>query len=346
MVKGLLRKRWLQLALASVGVPLLVYAFSSGPPSQHTGGFGEPTCTECHVGTSGPGSVTITAPATYASGQTYQIMVRVADPNQRRWGFELSARRQAANQQAGTLTATPGQTQLVPTFNGIQYMTHLSAPTTAVGAGFTFAFDWQAPDISAGPVVFHAAGNAANGTGSESGDRIYTTSAVSQPGAPGPAPTLFDGGTVNAASFVAHPNAVAPGSIVAIFGSDLTQGGQSAPNSFFGSNGRLSTFLVGAGVTMNGIAAPLFAAFPGQINAQVPFELAGQTSASVQVTVAGQASVTRTVFLDSTGPGIFLVPTQVSATQGAILNASDASFAAAAGSVPGRTARPARRGQD
>ena len=159
-------------------------------------------------------------------------------------------------------------------------------------------------------------------------------------------PVVFEDGVVNAASFAPPPNEVAPGSIVAVFGNNLTQDGQSAPGSFFDSNGKLSTSLAGASVTMNGISAPLLAAFPGQLNIQVPVELAGQTSASLQVTVAGQASTPRTVFLDSTDPGIFLVPTEVSATQGAIQNASDATFAAAVGSVPGRTARPARPGQD
>src|SRR4026209_70819 len=111
-----------------MAVPLLLFAFAEGPPSEHTAGFGEPNCTECHVGTpvnSGAGSVTITVrdsggavASQYASGQTYQITDRVADPQRTsastsRWGFELSARTQSG-QQAGSLAPSSNRTQLLP----------------------------------------------------------------------------------------------------------------------------------------------------------------------------------------------------------------------------------------
>ncbi len=350
IIRRLLRSRWWQVALAALAVPLLVYAFSTGPPSEHTGGFNEPTCNECHVGTplnGGAGSVVITAPSTYASGQTYPITVRVSDPNttQRRWGFELSARTQNG-QQAGSLVPTNNQTQLLPTFNGIQYISHTSLGTRAgTTQGVNFTFNWQAPNVTAGPVVFHAAGNAANNSGTEVGDHIYTTSATVQPEVLGPPPDVLEGGIVEAATFKLHPNPVAPGSIVAIFGTNLTNG-SSADHSAFGADGKLLTELAGAQVTFNGFRAPLYAAFAGalsQLNVQVPFEVAGAASASVQVTVAGQSSVPRTVFLDAVSPNIFMV-LAAGPTQGAILNASDAALAAPAGSIPG--ARPARRGQD
>ena len=162
----------LKIVLLCLAVPILVYAFDTGAPQAHTGGFGEPTCTECHVGialNSGPGRVTVTvnAPSGYASGVTYPVTVTVSDPNQRRWGFELSARTQGG-QQAGTLIAGPdGFTQLLLDFGGIQYITHTSAgtrPGTPNGASFNFS--WRAPATSAGPVVFNVAGNAAD-------NRIY-----------------------------------------------------------------------------------------------------------------------------------------------------------------------------
>ena len=37
-----------KILLASIAVPILVLAFAEGPPSEHTGGFGEGNCTECH----------------------------------------------------------------------------------------------------------------------------------------------------------------------------------------------------------------------------------------------------------------------------------------------------------
>ena len=60
---------------------------------------------------------------------------------------------------------------------------------------------------------------------------------------------------------------VAPGTIVAIFGSDLASApiaAQSTP---------LPTILGDTSVTFNGVLAPLFFVSPGQINAQVPWNL-------------------------------------------------------------------------
>src|SRR5689334_19670346 len=148
-----------KIVVTSAALPLLVYAFSSGPPSEHTGGFGENTCVECHIGTAlngGPGRVTITgAPSSYTSGTVYPITVRVEDPNQRRWGFEMSARVQSSGAQAGSLAPTNNQTQLVPTFNNIQYIAHTTAGTRAgTTTGASFTFNWTAPNTSVGTVIF------------------------------------------------------------------------------------------------------------------------------------------------------------------------------------------------
>lgn len=355
-MNGSKAKRWWQLAVAILAIPVLLFAFSSGPPPEHTGGFLEPNCTECHVGTAvngGQGSVTITVRdssgvntvSNYSSGQTYQITVRVADPQrtnaaQSRWGFEMSARTQGG-QQAGSLAPTSNRTQLLPTFNGIQYIAHTTTGTSAgTTLGANFVFNWIAPDVSAGPVVFHAAGNAANNGQSEFLDRIYTTSLTLPPQPP---PAVNSGGVVNNASFAPDPAPMAPGSIAAIFGTNLNNGSQN-PDSGFGSDGKLFTTLGGASVKINGIAAPMFYSFSSQLGVQVPFELAGQTSAQLEVTVAGQTSPPRTIFLDSAAPGIFTL-NQQGFGQGAILIADRDILVAPVGSIPGRTSRPARRGE-
>jgi hypothetical protein len=184
MSMKLCRRNLRTLALLVLAVPLLVYAYSTGPIPGVTGGFGEPSCTECHTGmalNSGPGGVAISAPQSYASGGAYPITVTVSDPNQRRWGFELSARTQNG-QQAGTLIpGADGFTQLIAQ-GGIQYIEHTLAGTrngTRGGADFTFS--WQAPDSSAGPVIFNVAANAANGDFSNTGDRIYASSETAPP---------------------------------------------------------------------------------------------------------------------------------------------------------------------
>lgn len=339
---------WWKIVLASAALPILVYAFSSGPPSEHTGGFNENTCVECHIGTAlngGPGRVTITgAPSTYTSGTVYPITVRVEDPNQRRWGFEMSARVQASGTQAGSLAPTNNQTQLVPTFNGIQYIAHTLAGTRAgTTGGVNFTFNWTAPNTSAGTVIFNAAGNAANNSGTENGDRIYSTSVTSSAQVAGPAPSVSDGGTVNNGSFALHPAPLGPGSIAAVFGTNLNDGTASCGSSF-GSDGKLITSLCGTSVTVNNVAAPLFFSSPGQLAIQIPYEVAGQTTATIVATVNGQASEPRTIFIDAAAPGIFAL-NQAGTGPGAVLIANSDILAVAAGSVPGRNTRPARRGE-
>ena len=117
-------------------------------------------------------------------------------------------------------------------------------------------------------------------------------------------PAVNEGGVVNNASFAPSPAAVAPGSIVAIFGTDLNDG-STVNFSSFGSDGRLVTTLGGASVTINGIPAPLFYSTPTQLGIQIPFEAAGPTSATIQVTVGERTSAEQTIPLDPFAPGIF-----------------------------------------
>ena len=193
MEKKLSRKKklmvWLGVLWGTFSISLLLFAFPGAPPVATTGGFGEGDCTRCHIGTvnSGPGSVTITVPEFYTSGDTFPIRVTVSDPDQRSWGFEISARIQSgpqAGRQAGNLM--PGAddfSQLLGSSNGIQYIGHTKMGTRSGTTAGSASFDlqWQAPDVSAGPVIFHAAGNAANNNFAPSGDRIYITSATLYP---------------------------------------------------------------------------------------------------------------------------------------------------------------------
>jgi uncharacterized protein (TIGR03437 family) len=333
---------WAKVIFLTLFAPLLVYAFSSSPPLAVTGGFGERNCTECHVGTlnSGPGSVTITAPGTYSSGQTYQITVRVEDSNRIRWGFELAARDQQG-QQAGSLESTDSSTRVRTFSNGVQYVSHQDAPIAAQGSDF--GFNWTAPNTSAGPVMMHVAGNAANGNTTTSGDRIYTSSITIQPQAVGPPPSIFTGGVVNNASYAKSPAPMAPGSIAAIFGTNLNDGSQ-IPSSNFGEDGKLITELGGASVTINGIAVPIFYSFPSQLGVQIPFQLSSESSALVEVSVGGKTSEPRTILLDSTAPGCFTL-NQAGTGQGAVLIANSDILVAPADSILGRTSRPAQRGE-
>jgi uncharacterized protein (TIGR03437 family) len=115
----------------------------------------------------------------------------------------------------------------------------------------------------------------------------------------------------SAASYSA--NAVAPGGIVALWGNNLASGTVTAPNSF-----PLPMSLGGTSVTFNGILAPLFFVSPGQVNAQVPFELA--PGAAVAEVASATGITTIPVTIQALGPGIFTMNRQGTG-DGAILDA-------------------------
>jgi uncharacterized protein (TIGR03437 family) len=115
------------------------------------------------------------------------------------------------------------------------------------------------------------------------------------------APAITAGGTVNAASNAAG-QPVAPGGLVSIYGTNFAAGLALA------SSVPLSTSLSGTSVSINGIAAPLDFVSPGQINAQVPFNvLPAGTNGSVNVLVTNGSLVSAAspVTINQVGPGIF-----------------------------------------
>lgn len=129
------------------------------------------------------------------------------------------------------------------------------------------------------------------------------------------APSLVAGAMVNAASFASNV-AIAPGAIVAVFGSNLSYATASAVNI------PLPTVIGTTSVTFNGVAAPLWFVSQGQINAQAPFEL-GTGAVTVQVKRGATVSQAITVNVANVAPGIFLIPGTI---QGVIVHAADFSL--------------------
>jgi uncharacterized protein (TIGR03437 family) len=116
-------------------------------------------------------------------------------------------------------------------------------------------------------------------------------------------PVLGPGSTVNGASYAPAASAngaIAPGSIVAIFGSNLATAAASA------SNIPLPASLGGTSVTMNGAQVPLFYVSGGQVNAQVPFGIPSG-SVSIQVQRGSQSTTVQTATVASASPGVFTV---------------------------------------
>ena len=199
--------------------------------------------------------------------------------------------------------ATPGDIAFTLTVTGTNFVRGSivqwigTARTTSFVSATRLTAAIPASDIASGGTAQVAVFNPAPGGGTSN----VLTFAINI------LPVLSPGGTVNGATFGAGSNAVAPGTIVAIFGTDLTDGTSCiAPscNPTFGSNGRLNTTMTGAQVTVNGILAPIFYSSPNQLGVEIPTELTG-ASATVQVTVSGQASAPQLVAVAPVSPGIF-----------------------------------------
>jgi uncharacterized protein (TIGR03437 family) len=125
---------------------------------------------------------------------------------------------------------------------------------------------------------------------------------------PNAAPLLTPNGTLNVfAPTVGAP--VAPGTIVQIYGSNLA--GQAAQASTV----PLPTNLNQTSVFIGDMLAPLYYVSPGQINAQVPFELPAGKTYQVYVSANGALSTATSIQLVAAAPGIAQFPAgQVIAT--------------------------------
>ena len=144
------------------------------------------------------------------------------------------------------------------------------------------------------------------------------------------APVVSPGGVVNAANFVAP---VAPGSLVSIFGSNL------APQVAQAASIPLPASLGGVTVSFNGFLAPLLYVAPGQINAQIPFEVPSNQTVSIVVSNNGVLSAPQTVEVSAYAPGVF------SFEGYAVAIHSDGSLAAPTGAFPQIASRPAVPGE-
>jgi uncharacterized protein (TIGR03437 family) len=275
------------------------FGHSYGPPPRVTGGPGDNAraCTLCHGGNvpnAGTGSVKILLQSgnVYIPGVKQRVTVQVADPNQRRWGFELSARLNSDPEkgQAGDFTPVDQMTQVIcednapkPCPSGVLFVTHTAAGTrNGTRNGASFQFDWSPPATNSGPVTFYVAGNAANGDGTNNGDLIYTSSIELAPSIPS-APAITAGSVVGAATLTAGP--VSPNSWVTVYGTNLSVTTRSWTDSDF-LNGAIPFSLDGVSVLVNLFGAPRLTyvgyVSPTQVNFLLPTDLAS-TATTVQV---------------------------------------------------------------
>jgi uncharacterized protein (TIGR03437 family) len=350
-------------------LPILIWAYEYGPNPGYSGVPNElGTCTsgtQCHVGTTNDpankGSVSVAFPngQTYIPGVKQHLVVTIADPSQRAWGFQLTAR--LANDTttvAGTFASTdpnttlicsssdfnvflevdyaPGQTQTCQASMPLQYIEHSLAGYNATRGhtgSQTYEFDWTPPATNAGDVNVYVSGNAANGDLQPTGDHIYNTSFTLTPAAAGPVPSIDAGGVVSGASF--QPGIVA-GSWLTIKGSNLSPVTDTWDK--FIVNGNLPTLVDGVSVNVGSKQAFVYYISPTQINVQAPD--VGTGPVPVTVTTPNGTSVAVTANVVAQSPAFFLWP----GSQAVATRNSDGSLAVKNGTFAGATAVAAKPG--
>lgn len=296
--------------------PIALAAFSTGPPVKRTGApaDGGLNCAACHrtfapANSDARGGVRIDV-ANYVPGVKQTIHVAVSHPDAVRWGFQITARLASdETKTAGELL--PGGVVKVMCDDGstrgsaapcqpsqLQFAEHNNAPRTDAGAGFTFSVDWTPPATDLGDVVFYAAGNAANGDGGFTGDRIYTTvRRISPPCTLTAKPSAR--AIANAASF---GPVWSPGSMLAVFGVNFAPTGKTRKVTAGDVvAGRFPESLACITVAINGQNASVTYVDASQANVQVPHLTSSGSATLVVIANPGAPNELRSDPLTVTG---------------------------------------------
>jgi uncharacterized protein (TIGR03437 family) len=262
----------------------MILAHVGGAPPRSTGAPGDQTCsqTNCHVGTtvnSSNGAVQISwsGGTSYVPGQRGKFTIRITDTAGRSaYGFQATARlgSNLQNGQAGTFHA--GANQLIECDGGtplpcrdtapVQFITHSMPSGTPA-----FEVDWTPPATDVGEVRIYVAGNAANGNGQNTGDRIYTANITLTPasGTPANRPAISARGVTDAFNF---QEGVAENTWIALFGQNLSTETRTWDGSPELGRGELPVTLAGVSVTIAGKPAAIYAVSPGQVNVLAPLD--------------------------------------------------------------------------
>jgi uncharacterized protein (TIGR03437 family) len=115
-------------------------------------------------------------------------------------------------------------------------------------------------------------------------------------------PQVPSAGVVNAASF-ANGGVVAPGEIIAIFGSGI--GPATLAHMQLDSNGLVANSLAQTRVLFDGVAAPLIYVSASQTSAIVPYSVSGKQSTALTVEFQGRSSAAVTLPVTASAPALF-----------------------------------------
>lgn len=269
--------------------PLALFAFSTGPQVNRTGGIvGSTDCTACHrtfapANSDPTGSVKLEGIAAYQPGVAQAIKVTISHPAGQRWGFQLTARFVTDGKMAGSFAPADDLTKVICdngtnsgapgpcTADVFAWIEHNNAVRTTGVTTYSYNVQWTPPATENGDIIFYYAGNAANGDGSLNGDRIYTAQtrislSASASCSISKKPTLRS--IVNAAP---HAGNIAPNAMIEVYGADFQAGSRSrlVGAGDLGS-GKFPTELSCIAVEIDGQRAPIYYVQQDQINAQVP----------------------------------------------------------------------------
>lgn len=320
-------------AFVTAMVPMLLFAFASGPDPRHTAAPGDDplACASvgCHTGSfkggpinasGGSVSATFSDGSSYTPGKSITITVSVSDPVNTFHGFQMTARLESnlSTGQAGRFSYVSGSGVFVICDNGqprtsagscpasapVEFIEH-NAPRTG-----TWTFTWTPPATAQGPVHFYIAGNAVNNNGiPDGGDHVYTNEYVLST-CGGSIPTITE---VRRIEGWGDGSTFASGSWLEVKGSNfapITRAWGAA--DFNGPNA--PTSLDGVSVNVHGKPGFIEAISPGQINLQAPDD---NFLGSVPVTVtncAGTSAAFTAPKLQKVdvAPGILAPPLSIS----------------------------------
>jgi uncharacterized protein (TIGR03437 family) len=260
------------------------------------------------------GLVTVTAPNALGSPLTIQVTLNVAGAP----AISLTpATLQFDSQVGGAAPAT--QTIAMASSSGSLAFTAaasvnsnaanwLSVSPISGSSPATLTISANPTGLAAGTYTGAITVSAAGAGNSPQG--VAVTLTVSAPATPLPT------SVTNAASGI--PGAVAPGEIISIYGTNLGPAGGAGAVITGNSVG---TTVAGIQVMFDNNAAPLLYVSSTQINAVVPFELAGQLQTNMKVLSYGAPSTSINLAVAASAPGLF-TQTENGSGQGAIINST------------------------
>lgn len=160
---------------------------AEGPPPGFTGGFGEPSCVACHVGSDinafGGRVIVEGVPNAYERGAEYVLTVVLEAEGTHAAGFQITSRYTGGalwGRNAGRLDPTDARVAVTDSA-GVSYV-HQSreGSETPSSDGSSWSVVWSAPS-QGGPVAISVAANSGNADNSPLSDLIYTAEVIVPP---------------------------------------------------------------------------------------------------------------------------------------------------------------------